>query len=172
MIVQMSSANRHDKAVASSVKLRQAREQHGCDQGVSTRQDQFVARVVLVIVRRRNITTPAHGEAANLRLDLSSHGSLGLFAHASSAFVSTASTIVSDVRLGLTSFLGERQSQAGGRVKSVRRGHVPDSTDCRTTGAGAAATGRARERRVRLGRAGGQHLTAKPVADRPSLISS
>ena len=105
------------------VKFRQATEQDGCDQSVSGRQEQFVARVVVFIVRRRNITALAHGEAANLRLDLSPDGELGLFAHASSTFPSTASTSLSGVRLGLTGLLCDRWSPAVGRVKSVRRGH-------------------------------------------------
>ena len=101
------------------VKLRQATEQHGYDQSVSARQEQFVARVVVVILRRRNITALAHGEAANLRLDLSP---TGLFVHAST-FVSTASTSLSGVRLGLTGLRCDRWSPAVGRVKSVRCGH-------------------------------------------------
>ena len=104
----------------------EAARQSGCElvqvrQSVSTRKEQFVARVV-VVVKRRNITALPHGEAANLRPDLSPHRSLGLFGHASSAFVSAASTSLSGVRLGLPDLLGERRSQAGG-VKSVRRGH-------------------------------------------------
>ena len=47
-----------------------------------------------------------------------------------------------------------------------------DPTGSGHTGVGAGTTGRARERRVRPGGARGQHLTAKPVADLPSLISS
>ena len=119
MIVQMSSepARRSGREL---VKLRQATEQDGCDQSVSARQEQFVARVVVAIIRRRNITALSHGQAANLRLDLSPDG---LFVHASSRFVLTASTSLSGVRLGLTGLLCNRWSPAVGRVKSVRRGH-------------------------------------------------
>ena len=104
--------------------------------------------------------------------DLSPRTSLGLFAHASSASVSTASTSLSGVTLGLTSLLGERRSRA---VRQSReRGTwtwweheqvpliplVPETQEP------------VLRQRVRPWEVGGQHLTARSVADLPSLISS
>ena len=57
-------------------------------------------------------------------------------------------------------------------VRIGARAGFAGSADSRDTGAEAAAAGRARQRRVRPGAAGGQHLTARPVAEPPSLSSS
>ena len=101
--------------------------------------------------------------------DLSPRGQFGLFAQASSAFVSTASTSLSGGQTGPDQPAGGVELLGASRAFGVdmvgARAGSGDSTGTRDTRADDATTRRARERRVRPGGAGGQHLTAKTVAN-------
>ena len=107
MIVQMSSAERHDRG-NGLVGLREAREQHGERRELRgrarTRSCSCCARHQTKICRSAPL-----GKTARLRLDLTPRGPLGPLARATATLVTTASSSLSGVRVGQTSLLGDRR---------------------------------------------------------------
>ena len=79
------------KATFCSSIVREPGKEHKRDEGVSGQEQEGVAGIVIVIVRRSIIAVSTHGGAdENLKVDFSQHGPFRLLARAPPSLVATA----------------------------------------------------------------------------------
>ena len=145
----MSSANRHDKGDREVVGLRDTTEQRGSE-SVGARQEQRVARVVLVTTRRGAVTTPLRG----------GQRCSGGYCHGCAVEPQRRQAGPNEPagRRAGANWWAHHEAWAG-----KKRVQSPG------TGTEAGGTEQTRERRVSPGGAGGQHLTSRPAGEPPSL---